>query len=79
MNIKANVFLIFNPLIQKGAQPKLRTEKRSFASVATQFISFEDTTSKAYVFTNIDFERNIKLCRKNIISHFILFVNHNEH
>lgn len=35
---------------KKGAQSKLRTEKRSFASVATQFTPVQDMTSKAYVF-----------------------------
>lgn len=51
-------------------------EKRSFDTVATQFIPTEDMTNKAYVF----FKRklllvNIKLCRTKMIPHYTKFVN----
>jgi hypothetical protein len=54
---------------------KLRTEKRSFASVATQFTLVQDMTSKAYVFTKHRLEPDIKLCRTTILSQKYNFVN----
>ena len=68
-NKASNLFRKIPPYNKKCATEAAH-KKTQFASVATQFTSFEDMTSKGYVFyQRKPRTKNIKLCRIFILSH----------